>query len=135
MLDPTANQGDYVIGPQDKLNVRVFEVKDLSTDEEVVDATGQIELPLIGRVTAAGKTTQQLQDEIAQRLGDRYLQSPQVSVAVLGLRQSEGDGGGRGGAPRCLRDAGPHHADGSDRHGRRAGGRRRPAQGGGDPRD
>jgi polysaccharide export outer membrane protein len=78
--DPT---GNYIIGAEDKLSVRVFEVKDLSTDEEVVDATGHIELPLIGRITAAGKTTEQLQDEIAQRLGDRYLQSPQVSVLVV----------------------------------------------------
>jgi polysaccharide export outer membrane protein len=33
-------------------------------------------------VTAAGKTAMQLQDELAQRLGDKYLQSPQVSVSV-----------------------------------------------------
>jgi polysaccharide export outer membrane protein len=79
-VDP---HGEYVIGAEDKLSIRVFEVKELSTDEETVDATGQIELPLIGRLTAAGKTTQQLQDEIAQRLGERYLQSPQVAVLVV----------------------------------------------------
>ena len=81
-LSTSGVQGDYVIGPQDKLRIRVFEVKDLSFDEEEVDANGQIQLPLIGRVTAAGKTTVQLQDELAQRLGERYLQSPQVSVSV-----------------------------------------------------
>jgi polysaccharide biosynthesis/export protein len=81
-LSTSGAQGDYVIGPQDKLRIRVFEVKDLSFDEEEVDANGQIQLPLIGKVTAAGKTTIQLQDELAQRLGDRYLQSPQVSVSV-----------------------------------------------------
>jgi polysaccharide export outer membrane protein len=81
-LSTTGVQGDYVIGPQDKLRIRVFEVKDLSFDEEEVDANGQIFLPLIGRVMAAGKTTSQLQDEIARRLGEKYLQSPQVSVSV-----------------------------------------------------
>ncbi len=81
-LSTSGVQGDYVIGPQDKLRIRVFEVKDLSFDEEEVDANGQIQLPLIGRVTAAGKTTVQLQDELAQRLGEKYLQSPQVSVSV-----------------------------------------------------
>jgi len=74
---------EYVIGPNDKLNIRVFEVKELSLDEETVDATGQIELPLLGRMMAAGKTPLQLQSEIAQRLGDRYLQSPQVAVLVI----------------------------------------------------
>jgi polysaccharide export outer membrane protein len=81
-LSTSGVQGDYVIGPQDKLRIRVFEVKDLSFDEEEVDANGQIQLPLIGKVTAAGKTAMQLQDELAQRLGDKYLQSPQVSVSV-----------------------------------------------------
>jgi polysaccharide export outer membrane protein len=76
-------EGDYVIGPEDKLAIRVFEVKDLSFDNEQVDASGDIELPLIGKVTAAGMTTAQLEREIARRLGDRYLQSPQVSVSVL----------------------------------------------------
>jgi polysaccharide export outer membrane protein len=81
-LSTSGVQGDYVIGPQDKLRIRVFEVKDLSFDEEEVDANGQIQLPLIGKVTAAGKTTMQLQDELALRLGERYLQSPQVSVSI-----------------------------------------------------
>lgn len=82
MLQTEPTHGDYVIGPEDKLRIRVFEVQELSSDEEQVDANGQIQLPLIGRLTAAGKTAGQLEDEIARRLGDKYLQSPQVSVAV-----------------------------------------------------
>jgi polysaccharide export outer membrane protein len=86
-LDPVAltapqDPADYVIGPLDKLGIHVFQVKDLSMDNAQVDASGQIELPLIGKVMAAGKTTGQLADEIAARLGERYLQSPQVSVTV-----------------------------------------------------
>jgi polysaccharide export outer membrane protein len=75
-------QGDYVIGPEDKLRIRVFQVKDMSFDDEQVDASGDIELPLIGKVTAAGLTAEQLEHELAKRLGERYLQSPQVSVSV-----------------------------------------------------
>jgi polysaccharide export outer membrane protein len=71
----------YVIGPADKLTIRVFEVKDLSFDNEQVDASGHIMLPLIGKLQAAGKTTDQLEDEISQRL-EKYLQSPQVSVSI-----------------------------------------------------
>jgi polysaccharide export outer membrane protein len=86
-LDTTSTAADpsaeYIIGAQDKLSIQVFEVKELSLDSVTVDATGQIELPLIGRLSAAGKTPLQLQTEIAQRLGDRYLQSPQVSVLVI----------------------------------------------------
>ena len=77
----TQPSGPYVIGPEDKLTIRVFEVKDLSFDNEQVDASGQIMLPLIGKVMAAGKTPDQLEDELSKRL-ERYLQSPQVSVSV-----------------------------------------------------
>lgn len=76
-----ANSGPYVIGPQDKLTIRVFEVKDLSFDNEQVDASGVIMLPLIGKVMAAGKTPDQLEEEISHRL-EKYLQSPQVSVSI-----------------------------------------------------
>ena len=61
--------------------VGVFEVKDLSFDNEQVDASGQIMLPLIGKVKASGQTTEQLEEEITHRL-EKYLQSPQVSVSV-----------------------------------------------------
>jgi polysaccharide export outer membrane protein len=73
---------DYRIGPLDKLNILVFEVKDLTVDNLQVDASGQILLPLIGPVVAKGKTTTELSVEIADKLREHYLQSPQVSVTV-----------------------------------------------------
>jgi polysaccharide biosynthesis/export protein len=73
---------DYIIGPLDKLGIRVFQVKDLSLDGVQVDASGAIDLPLIGSVAAKGKTTSQLSKEIATLLSEKYLQSPQVSVVV-----------------------------------------------------
>lgn len=78
----STNPLDYRIGPQDKLNITVFQVKDLTIDKMEVDATGQILLPLIGAVTAQGKTTTELSLEIARRLGEKYMQNPQVSVVV-----------------------------------------------------
>lgn len=76
-----ANQ-NYRVGAGDKLNITVFRVKDLTVEKMQVDATGQILLPLIGSVMAQGKTTTELSNEIAARLGEKYLQSPQVSVVV-----------------------------------------------------
>ena len=73
---------EYHIGPLDKLDITVFEVKDLSVQKLQVDASGRIILPLIGSIIAKGKTTTELADEIAARLGEKYLQSPQVSVTV-----------------------------------------------------
>ncbi len=80
---PTASltQGDYRIGPLDVLEVSVFQVPDLDRTVQV-GSGGQIVLPLMGAVTAAGRTVAELQDDIAAKLGARYLQSPQVSVFV-----------------------------------------------------
>jgi polysaccharide export outer membrane protein len=77
--DASAN---YRIGPLDKLNITVFEVKDLTIEKLQVDASGQVLLPLIGSITAQGKTTTELSAEIARRLSEHYMQSPQVSVVV-----------------------------------------------------
>ena len=72
---------DYRIGPLDKLMVNVFQVDELKT-EVVVDASGNIDLPLVGALAASGKTTTELSAEISRRLSASYLQSPQVTVFV-----------------------------------------------------
>lgn len=77
-----ASISDYQIGALDKLNILVFQVKDLTVENLQVDASGQILLPLIGSVIAKGKTTTQLSAEIADKLRTSYMQSPQVSVTV-----------------------------------------------------
>lgn len=78
---PSGEQSDYRIGALDMLEISVFQVPDLDKTVQV-SSSGQIELPLIGAVTAVGKTVEQLQADIAAKLGAKYLQSPQVSVFV-----------------------------------------------------
>ena len=73
---------DYRIGPQDKLNITVFQVADLSLEKVQVDASGRILMPLIGSITAGGRTTTEVSAEIASKLSAKYLQNPQVSVVV-----------------------------------------------------
>ena len=76
-----AGRPEYRIGPSDLLEIKVFQVEDL--DREVrVDNAGNITLPLIGKVVASNKTVPELQAEIADAYGARYLQHPQVSVLV-----------------------------------------------------
>lgn len=73
---------EYRIGVGDKLNVRVFQVTDLSFDELVVDTSGNIQMPLIGAVTGAGRTAGEMSIDIAERLSAQYLRNPQVTVTV-----------------------------------------------------
>ncbi len=72
---------DYRIAPMDTLKINVFQVPDLSGDFEV-DLTGNIAMPLIGNLKAVDKTARQLQRDVAQRLGAKYLQNPDVAVGV-----------------------------------------------------
>lgn len=70
---------EYRIGPNDLLSIVVFQVKDLEREVRV-DNAGQISLPLIGSIQAAGDTVAELEQAIAQRYRERFLQDPQVTV-------------------------------------------------------
>lgn len=77
-----AAPAEYRIGVGDKLDVRVFQVADLSFAELVVDTSGNINMPLIGAVRSAGRTAGEMSADIAARLAARYLRDPQVTVTV-----------------------------------------------------
>jgi polysaccharide export outer membrane protein len=84
----SASTSDYQVRAGDVLQINVFQLQDFNR-EAPVDAAGTIALPLIGVVSVAGKTVRQIESEIAQRLGAKYLQNPQVLVTVkdaVGLR-------------------------------------------------
>ena len=71
----------YRIAPMDTVNVKVFKMPDLSGDYEV-DLTGQVSMPLIGNISAADLTTAQLDDALTRKLGEKYLENPDVSVGI-----------------------------------------------------
>lgn len=77
-----AIKADYQIGAGDLLQLTVFQVEDLSFEQIRVDAAGNLQLPLLGSVPAAGHTPAELSSEIARRLAVSYLRDPQVSVVV-----------------------------------------------------
>lgn len=76
---PTAE--NYKVGALDNLDITVFQEPDISAKGIPVDAAGNISMPLIGKVLAAGRTPPQLADELAERLGKYYVH-PQVTVVV-----------------------------------------------------
>jgi polysaccharide export outer membrane protein len=73
--------GNYIIGPEDVLDVEVFNVPELAKSVRVAN-DGTIVLSLIGRVKAAGLTSEQLREEVENRYGETYLQNPQVSIFI-----------------------------------------------------
>jgi polysaccharide export outer membrane protein len=65
--EPDPRKTEYIIGPSDMLRVNVWRNPDLSV-ETMVRPDGTFSLPLIGDVRAAGRTSAQVREELAQRL-------------------------------------------------------------------
>ena len=71
---------EYIIGPQDVLEISVWRNPDLSRQVSV-RPDGRISLPLIGDVMAVGRTTGALKDEITDKLKS-YKENPTVAIVV-----------------------------------------------------
>lgn len=81
-------RGDYRVRQDDIVEVFVYQVTDFNRSAQV-DAAGNIGLPLLGAVKAAGRTTREIEAEIKAKLKAKYLQDPQVSVMIkdaIGMR-------------------------------------------------
>lgn len=74
-------ENGYRIAPMDTLSVKIFKMADLSGDYEV-DLLGNISMPLIGDILAADKTPEELDQIITTKYGQKYLQNPDISVAI-----------------------------------------------------
>jgi len=75
----------YVLGPDDQVVVRALEADELSDKPMRIDMSGYLRLPMVGRIQASGLTIDQLETEIAARLG-KYVKAPEVSVSVTEFR-------------------------------------------------
>jgi polysaccharide biosynthesis/export protein len=74
----------YVIGPEDILEVQVWDNKDLNHGG-FVRPDGKTSLPLVGEIQAAGKTVQQLQDDLTA-IYAKTVKQPVVTVIVKEIR-------------------------------------------------
>lgn len=78
---PAAAQPPYTLDSGDKLRIVVFGQAGIS-NTYMVDASGNVSLPLIGTVAARGFSTRQLTQTITARLKQGYLRDPHVSVEI-----------------------------------------------------
>lgn len=75
------SQKEFLLGPEDILDIVVWKNDDLSQKAVVVRPDGKISMPLIGEVMASGRTANQLAGQIAGRLKE-YKDNPAVTVSV-----------------------------------------------------
>jgi polysaccharide biosynthesis/export protein len=75
----------YRLDTGDRLRIVVFG-QDGLTNSYIVDAAGQITVPLIGAVSARGLTTQQLTGAVAAKLRAGFIREPHVAIEVESYR-------------------------------------------------
>jgi len=80
-LPGSHSQGDYLLGPEDVIEIIVWGHEDLRR-QIPVSLQGAITFPMIGEIRAEGKSAQDLEKELATKLGDGYLVKPQITVTV-----------------------------------------------------
>ncbi len=75
---------DYQIEPEDVLEIYVWKEEQLQR-EVVVRPDGGVSFPLVGSITAAGKTTSALEADITKELSE-YIPDAVVSVSIKELK-------------------------------------------------
>src|SRR5712692_9172839 len=81
---PQQQDKDYIIGPEDVLDIQVWGSKDLN-QVVFVRPDGKTSLPLVGEIAVAGKTVQQLQDHLSQ-VYEATVKGAVVTVIVKEIR-------------------------------------------------
>jgi polysaccharide biosynthesis/export protein len=83
--DASSPVGDYLIGPEDLLEITVLEAPDLNRIVRVSD-DGSISLALLGSIQVARMSTREVQLMLEDHLRQTYMKDPQVAVFVQEMR-------------------------------------------------
>ncbi len=75
----------YLLGSDDTILVRALDVEEFDDKPVRIDMRGNINLPLVGRVRAAGLTLEELEADIVSKL-KTFLHEPQVTVSMVEYR-------------------------------------------------
>jgi polysaccharide export outer membrane protein len=81
---PIPAEKDYIIGPEDLLDIQVWGNKDLN-QTVFVRPDGRTSLPLVGEIAVAGKSVQQLQDHLTN-VYEKTVKGAVVTVIVKEIR-------------------------------------------------
>lgn len=72
----------YMLRPTDTISVGVFREPDLSLEEVRIGVEGNVSLPMLGSIPAAGQTAKQFEQDVTRRLAALGIKSPMVSVNI-----------------------------------------------------
>lgn len=72
--------GAYVLGPGDRLRIKVYNEPEL-TGEYEINSSGFVSLPLAGQIKAAGLTTRQLEQNVIARIKSQ-ISDPRINIEI-----------------------------------------------------
>jgi polysaccharide export outer membrane protein len=72
----------YLLRPADRISVNVFREPEFSLDAVQIGVEGNVSLPMLGSIPAAGMTAKQFEQDVTRRLAAVGLKTPMVSVNV-----------------------------------------------------
>ncbi len=72
----------YVLGPDDQIKIWALGVEEISDKPVRIDPGGFIDLPLIGRIRAAGLTVEQFRAALLKQLANE-VREPKVSIDIV----------------------------------------------------
>lgn len=75
-------KGSYILGPGDKIEIKVYGQKEL-TVETLLSDSGEINYPFFGQIKVTGLTVKQVEKLIYKGLKNGYLVNPNVYVHVV----------------------------------------------------
>jgi polysaccharide export outer membrane protein len=75
---------DFRVAPGDRLEISVLEDPGLNRSV-LVRPDGRISMPLVGTIDVAGRTPEEIQSIIRQRLARDFVSPPEVTVSLSGL--------------------------------------------------
>ena len=84
-LPPDSIRPNYELGPSDQILIRSPQAEEINEKPFRIDSEGNLNLPLVGRIHAAGMTQQELEAELVKRLKE-YIRDPQVIITVTAFR-------------------------------------------------
>ncbi|HKD06947.1 MAG TPA: polysaccharide biosynthesis/export family protein [Bryobacteraceae bacterium] len=73
---------NYVLRAGDQILIRAFEMEEISEKPFRIDGDGYLNLPVLGRIKAAGLTVERLESVLVDA-SKRYVRQPQISVTVV----------------------------------------------------
>jgi protein involved in polysaccharide export with SLBB domain len=81
-LPPDTDSPTYTLGPNDQILIRVPQAKEIDNRPFRIDRAGNINLPRVGEIHAAGMSPQELEADLVKRLRDSAGEA-QVVVTVV----------------------------------------------------